>query len=217
MIAKIKMSWKMLRYSFGLKMNVGLMILFVVLGIIMEILTRGELFLGAFFIFLVSMWPVQMIYSISMSNEVAASPYKKAMQTSMPALVSAFSEGGAMMLVVILKAIEYLKYPESQGGSVKGLLVICLYALVIAIYTGIAYKFFAASIVLFLVVYMGTYVFLAKLLDMTQPALVPFPAAVVICFVTVILGAAIQYVISILVYKYPLSKRAQGALMSKYL
>lgn len=217
MIEKIKMSWKMLRYSFGLKMNVGCMILFIVLGIIMEIVTQGELFLGAFFIFLVSMWPVQMIYSISMSNEVATSPYKKSMQTSMPAIVSAFSGAGAMVLVVILKVIEYVNYPESRGGIVNGLLVICIYALVIAVYTGLAYKFFVASLILFFVVYMGTYVFLAKILDVTQPAFMPFPVAIVLCFVTVIVGALIQYGVSTLVYKYPLSKRAQGALMKKYL
>lgn len=217
MIERIKMSWRMLRYSFGIKANVGCMFLFIALGIITEVATRGSMFIGAFFIFMISMWPVQMIYSISMSNEVAASPYKKAMQTSMPALTSAVSGIAAMVLVVILKAIEYVQYPESRGAIVNGLLVICVYALMISIYTGVAYKFFMASMVLFFIVYFGTYIFLTKLLDATQPAAVPFPAAIVICFVTVLLGALVQYVVSCLVYKYPLSKRSQGALMRKYL
>lgn len=52
------------------------------------------------------------------------------------------------------------------------------------------------------------YIFMGKM---------PFVGAVVVSYVLLFVGALLQYLVSLVFYRKPLSKRAQGAAMKRYL
>ena len=223
----------MLRYAFGIKGNSVAAVILVIAGLVLEFISHGTNFLGSFFVVVLSMFPVQFLYSISLSNHVASSPYRKRLQTSMPALMNLTLNIGIFTLLNIIKAVEIYLFPEDAELIIGSLIMLSIAELILAIYTGIVFKYYILATIILVVFFsifggmggwimafqeqvysfysvftaMG-YIFMGKL---------PFVGAVVTSYILLFVGAGFQYLVSLAIYRKPLSKRAQGAAMKRYL
>lgn len=233
MMGQCKYAFQMLRYAFGIKGNSVAAVILVIVGLVLEFISHGTNFLGSFFVVVLSMFPVQFLYSISLSNHVASSPYRKRLQTSMPALMNLTLNIGIFTLMNIIKAVEIYLFPEDTELIIGSLIMLSIAELILAIYTGIVFKYYILATIILVVFFsifggmggwimafqeqvysfysvftaMG-YIFMGKL---------PFVGAVVTSYVLLFVGAGFQYLVSLAIYRKPLSKRAQGAAMRRYL
>lgn len=225
MINDFKKALQLSLYGFKAQMQMIFMIIFVIIGLIWEYSFQGMHWIGAFFIILAPVYFSQILYGMGMSNMVAASPYKKKLQVLYPALSNCFFELVAMTIVVLLKVFEIRSCPENRSGLMYVLLSVCMYCIVLNVYSAMVYKYFALSIVLMLVPIMGlSYVFTSESFNNYEGGLLSalvghmsLGGLVLICYLTVFLGAALQYAISTALYKKPLSEYAMGMAMRKAL
>ena len=105
------------------------------------------------------------------------------------------------------------------------LLSVCMFCIVLNFYSAIVYKYFALSIVLMLVPVMAlSYIFTSESFNNYEGGLLSalvehmsMGGLVLICYLTVFLGAALQYALSTALYKKPLSEYAMGMAMRKAL
>ena len=214
MMGQCKYAFQMLRYAFGIKGNSVAAVILVIVGLVLEFISHGTNFLGSFFVVVLSMFPVQFLYSISLSNHVASSPYRKRLQTSMPALMNLTLNIGIFTLMNIIKAVEIYLFPEDTELIIGSLIMLSVAELIITIYTGIC----GLNIILFATVVMvafysflgGTggwimaenhqmygfysvftamgYIFMGK---------TSLTGAVVISYVLLFVGALLQYLVSL--------------------
>ena len=233
MIGQCKYAFQMLRYAFGIKGNSVAAVIMVIAGLALEFISHGTNFLGSFFVVVLSMFPVQFLYSISLSDHVASSPYRKRLQTSMPTLMNLTLNIGIFTLLNIIKAVEIYLFPEDAELIIGSLIMLSIAELILAIYTGIVFKYYILAtiiLVVFFSIFGGIggwimafqeqvysfyslfaatcYIFMGRM---------SFVGAVIISYVLIFVGAGFQYLVSLAIYRKPLSKRAQGAAMKRYL
>lgn len=224
MMAKIKMGLQLIRYAFGLKMNVIIIVTLAVCGLLLEFLSHGTLFLGAFFISSLSLCPVQFLYGICISNAAGASPWRKRMQTVMPALLAFLVNMIVFTVMIIFKMAEAWMFPEEAAAIWGSLISVAMLHVLLGVYNGVCYKYFAVSIIIMYVMifgvsFFGGYVVRKGGLGVGFGALVYHSpvASIAVIYGSIIVAAILQYVISLALYKRPLSKWAQGAAMKRYL
>lgn len=219
MIEQIKMGMRMLRYAFGIKICVVCMVLFFILGIVFLYLpTQIAGSFGGLMVVLGAMWVQQLIFSLPAANMVQASPWKKALQTSIPALLGLLGSLLLYVVVTLISALQLLGADEAGRQIVaNGLLIDGIYIFLLLVYSGVAYKWFiAATVGFFVAFYTVTGVFNVMSAVGSLPEL-SFAAAAGIGGLCMIVGALAEYGLSLLFYKAPLSKRAQMRGLQKYM
>lgn len=215
MIKQLKMGFEMMRYAHGRLSCVIMGICFLVLGILLDILgadmSGTAKYLGSFFVILTAMWPLQLLFSVSVSNEVASSPWKKRLQTSVSVIVAFWSFLAMYLLVLLLAWFKYRSGVASEEIVVELLLVACVMPLMMA-YMGGALKYFWGATIVFFVCYY------ALLIAAFFPELfvgIPIAAAVLAGFAGIFVGAALYFGIANLLYKRPISKASQTSSLRK--
>ena len=94
MTNNLKMGFKALKYGLNFKGNFFAMLLFLVLGFIMMFASPTKI-LGSVYNSIGAIMVVQLINSVSVSAMVQTSPYKKKLQTIIPAL-----HAGSYLLII---------------------------------------------------------------------------------------------------------------------
>lgn len=219
MTEQMKKSFKMLGYTFGIRQSVVFMVLFTVFGIV-TCLRKGNLgSMGGFFIILMGMWPVQLIQSLPGSQMVQASPWKKALQTWVPTLIGFVCFVAGYLIVLLLRLPGSINADAAELSRMSGeMLLMGTTAFLLMVYCGAAYKFMVASTVIFLVLYMGgTMAYNIIFVIFERSLNISVQAAAVIGLIEIVAGAFAQYGISLLLYKYPISKHAQFRQLQKYM
>lgn len=225
MINNWKLGFKMLRHGYGMVMNIVQAIAFLLFGtcfLLLEIFSdyfRGGI-PGQVMILCIGILPVQMIYSLSVSNFVLTSPLRKKMQTSVPAVLAWSCISFLYLGIALLRVFMALKLPERKSGICNELVLLGLVAMAIMLYMGIAYKYFVISLIflfpiIYCMIYMGMWVNMNWLVFNQENASLILAAA--IGLVCIGLGAFGEYLISLLLYKKPMSKMAQAAPLRKEL
>lgn len=218
-MGQIKMGIKMLRYTFGIKTCLISMLLFVAIGALgfcLPVKIAGRM--AGFFILMGSLWVTQLIFSLNVSHMVQASPWKRALQTSVPALISLIYSLILYGVVAALCAFRsHGASPEEGQILVAALLMNGILAFLLQVYSGAAYKYFiAATVGFFVAIYVFTGVFSAVSTMGGFPSL-SFAGAAGIGVLCVIAGALAEYGLSMLFYKAPVSKMAQMRRLQKYM
>ena len=210
MIKRLKLGLQMLRYTFGIKTCAIMGIFFLAIGILMELLPQPVNSSGTLFISLTGMWTIQLTYSLGVSNLVRSSKWAKAMETSIPALVGFVSFFVTYLLVLCLN-LPYLSTADEETMQIMAgeMILSGILALVLMVYCGVAYKLFIVGTVLFLaVIFCGNFNAPFMLMESLNIP-VSFGTAVAIGFLEILVGALLQYGVSCLLHKVPLSKKAQ--------
>lgn len=218
MIKQLKMGFKLMKYAYGLKGCLIAGAILLVIGILQEtFLGFGNQATGALFILITAMWPLQLLYSINAANVTLASPCKKKIQTSVSAIVGFAS---FLLMYFIVLGIYWMKY-KTQGiteeQAVTRLVMGSIAIVVLMIYMTVALKYFWVSTVVFLIVFI-TISFSFQILIWNSPECfrgISIEIASMIGVAAVVVGALLQYGISLLIYKKPVSKYAQISSLRK--
>lgn len=215
MIKNMKLGIQMLRHAYGLKSTTFMGIAFLILGTGAYALGENMkmAFLGEYMFMCVGMLPAQMLFSLSASNMIQASPVKKKMQTTVPALIT----WGCMMILYLVltavRAVMILNRPEEAGMAGFRCIVMAVMMMLLMVYIGVAYKYFLSSIVMILLAVLflnsGEGILLqTKIFGAGSLGFIP---AAGLGIVILAAGGLLQYLISLLFYKVPISKMAQAA------
>ena len=220
MINNWKLGLKSLKYAYGIKPNFFLMIVFLLISLVFYTIGPkiNSRFLGGYMLMCMAILPTQMVYSLSVSNIVQSSPLKKKMQTIVPAV---FTCGNLVIMYsinVLIYGVMVWVHPESVLEMGNEVLLLAVTMMVMSIYMGLAYKYFVVSVIMFLFVYFSLYTgrnFV--ILDQFGSGVVFFGTMALLGLVSVVAGGFMQYLVSLLVYKAPMSKMAQVASLRKEL
>lgn len=211
----LKLGLKLMPHAYGTKIVAISSIFLMLAGIAIEVLSKGAIMFGGVLIFVVSMYPTQLLTSLAMSGLVATSTKNRRIQIRVNLIWEALL-GGVMILVVAgIRYALYLQYPEMEGMIVNGMLFAAAWILAITVYNGIAYKYFVAGMIGFLVVFLAVYETFMIQMNENPEAIVGFPVAVAIMIAAFVIGLVIQYFLMSVLYKVPFSLRSQGAKFKK--
>ena len=219
MIRQMKLSIKLMRYTFGIKVCVVCEVLFFVAGILLSFISvkARTPSMGGFFMILTGLWLSQLFLSLGSARMVQASPWNKPIQTTMGMFIS-FLGFAASYVVIILLKLPYLA--TASAGMLQNMsaefLLDALLTMIMMLYCGAAYKYLITSTIIFFLAYLGVNTFYGFLLYPAAEKL-SFGAAAGIGGLMLIVGAALQYGLSVLTYKAPISKRAQLRSLQKYM
>lgn len=212
MINDLKLGCKAIRYGLNLKGNLIVVILFLVLGCIMEFMVSDMIF-GGMYVGLGSMMIVQLIHSVAVSGMVQSSPYKKRLQTRVPAIV-----GGVYLFIVntfaiVLKLVG--TYVQSGGvewataGVSNAILLSGIMMMILVVYMSVALKLFWPATIAFFILFFSYYGFSEKLLvmmDTEATMILPIELSILVSYLIVLLGSIIMYLIFLATYKLDYSK-----------
>ena len=220
MINNWKLGLKSLKYAYGIKPNFFLMIVFMLISLVFYTIGPriNSRFLGGYMLMCMAILPTQMVYSLSVSNIVQSSPLKKKMQTIVPAVFTCGNLVIMYLINVLIYGVMVWVHPESVLEMGNEVLLLALTMMVMSIYMGLAYKYFAVSVIMFLFVYFSLYI--GKnfvILDQFGSGAVFFGIMALLGLASVVVGGVMQYWVSLLVYKAPMSKMAQVASLRKEL
>ena len=204
MIKRLKQGIKLIKYTYKLKTNIVVSIIFFVLGLTFLLEPGiGSVSCSIYWI-IVGLVLTGICSHINASAIVQSSPFKKTLQISIPVVLSLCYYTIAYLLFLSIEALLW-----SVGGREQdpGVLVFYgLMAIVFMLYNS-GYKMFELATVFFCVA------FLSLLWGGEQPirqmlgGLSPWVAGI-IGFGEILLGALLQYCLALLTYCMPLSRRA---------
>ncbi len=214
MINDLKLGFKVIPYGLNFKGSIFSFLLFMVLGFVMEVSTP-DMGLGGLYIGMGSMLVIQLIHSICVSTMVQTSPYKKKLQTVIPSII-----GGGYLLVantvgLIAKWIGFQSNNMRNGIRFDGenafahmVLFSSLMMIVVMLYMGAALKCFWPATVIFFIVFVGLYASTTVSVAIGETGVISLPveAAILISYVSIVLGSVLMYWIFKAMYKMEYSK-----------
>lgn len=213
MINDLKLGLKILKYGLNAKGVILPLVLSLGLGVFLEIFMPIAPF-SCMYIGMGAMLLIQLIHSVSVSNMVQTSTYKKRIQTIIPTLV-----GGVYLLIantisILFKWIGYLRVANISDPDIiiiiepnelpNAIIVSSIIMVFIMLYSGTAMKhFYLASIV-----FIGSFIcFTNYMSELEIPMLdISTPVAILISYVIILAGMGIMYLIFCVSYKKEYSK-----------
>lgn len=226
MINDIKKGIKLMRYGYGLKSIVVVSIIYIICGFLilgMLLFASENVKLGTqgVLIFIIPVFLVQLLHSLNVSKMALSSPMRKQLQTSIPSVISCIG-----MLIIYIFFILYCLLtisisPERAGALCVDIMFAALSAALIMIYLPICCKYMAVSILFFIILYMTlsvTYVMNMPDIEFLNNANVfTFLCVAALGILFIIIFGFVGYLLSLLVYKAPVSKYSQNVYLRKEL
>jgi hypothetical protein len=217
---------KLSRYGIQFKLQTGLVLFFLACGLLVEIASRGTNALGGFYLVMSGLFIVQMILSAGQSSVVQTSPFRKKLETMVPAVCGMIFCLLGYTVCVLLQA--YFNYSESDAvvstmevGSTKvscgaALLLVTMMLFFLEIYMGLAYKFFLLGMIAVMLA-LCTIMTANNCADFAERLAqkLGFGGVVAVGYAMILLGTLIEYALLCLLYKRPYSKYAFGSAMRR--
>lgn len=223
MINDLKLGFKVLKYAHAVKSTLVLGGIMVLIGIALCILNVAveNSFPGGYFIMITALFLLQLLYSVNMSNLVQASPMKKRLQTSVPAVIGTFCMLMGYLLTVLTEGIVAYFGPEEINYICGQILFTMVVMGVIMLYTGICYKYFVVATVMFILVFAICYSYLISsrgwFISFAGDGWGMFALTAAAGLAFILICGVLQYLLSLAVYKAPMSKRTQAASLRRQL
>ena len=215
-------SFKLIKYSLSMKMNITMAVLFFLLGLAMELyqafwvtdtVSEGVIPFGAGFMICTAMFPSQMLVSLDVSLMAQASAYKKKLQTSLSTLMILIGNLVMFTLILIIRMIGVAVTPGATLEMMH-ILPVGIFSALIILYSGIVYKFFIMSIIVLYAIlagfggYIGYMTGSGQLVGGYGGLGLGTATDIILSYVLIFVAAGIGYLISLAVYKFPLSRYA---------
>lgn len=221
MINDMKLGIRLLRYGYGIKTNLVLLIVCTAADVLCFALELAGITtpLDGYLLLACAMVPVQILFSLNAVDIVLASPARKKLQTSVPAVMSLCATLAAYLIIVLKKAVIILIHPDKTAQSAVMLSFLAFLAAVIMVFTGVLYKSFPAFLVMCFSLSGFVSFFMMSLLrsDFLGEDMGALVRGALIGAVLILAGGALEYVLSILFYKKPVSKKTLGGKLSREL
>lgn len=207
---------KCIKLSYNLKVSLFAAGLLGVMGLVYE-LGNSVSGVGAVMLLTVAMYPAQLLYSVCGSDLVQSSPYKKSMMTSIPTVITFCSSMIMYLPVLVLEGARSILKPETMGHNIRTVLLCGLMLLVLQSYLGIAYKNFVIPMLAMAVFVVGIYNLMHfadnGTLLLSWISGITMPTAMAVGLGCAVLGSLLQYGLSLLLYKKPISRTAMYGLL----
>ncbi len=216
---QLKLAMRMIKYAYGIIMNLAAMVLIGGGGIAVWIVTGGNnvqfLSTAVFFLALLPMFGVQIWYSMNSCELLLSSPWKKAADTSIPTLISVC---GTLVMYTLVAALIVVRGGAGDAMQMFSLLWMAASAFLIMLLCGSCFKYFITSMIVFFLLYFGASMVTIFYVQMSAFVLrLSAVAVIAIGYGVILVGGLGQYLLSCLFYKKNVSKLAQGAALRKYL
>lgn len=223
MINDIKMGFKLLKYGHCAKLSFVACIISAVFSVVWSFLSIGghSSFPGGYFLMLASLFLIQLLCTVNAASLVASSPAKKKLQTKIPALLSTVTMLASHLINVASLGIFACMIPRAMERVCTLILISAFLMGVVMLYTAICYKCFVLGTVLFVVIFIAVYGPMMNMVYGSEDGHRGFMLlgsdwgnfwlASVLGLGIVLVSGLLQYLISLAVYKLPISKLALGA------
>lgn len=205
------LGFKLLKYGYKIRTNIMMLVLFTLIGLITEISSKGTEMLGGFYFMLTGMFTYQMIIFMNVSDYVQTSAMKRKLSTGVPAFVSTLVYLLLMTVLVVEKYVLIRMYPNMEDRYLDVLCMIIVLLFFTMIFCGVCYKYFFVSFIVFMVVVVfgitefNTWIGMKHITDVMNVNLGTMAA---FGYAAVILGGVLEYVLSSVLYRKPLSEFA---------
>lgn len=218
----LKLGMRLLRYAYGMKTNLALLVIFMAVDIlcfVLELMGVETAYtgFGGYLLFGVGMVPVQFLFSLNTAGAVLSSPLRKKLQTSIPAFMSFLGVAAAYLLFVLQKLAAALIQPDRTGEICMQIIGTAFIGAAILAFEGILYKSLIAfcamsfamsfSVSFYFMVFSGWNVFGDKMASLM--------CSILLGFALITAGAAMGYGFLRLFYRKPVSPRYFGNLKSE--
>ena len=215
--------FKMMKYALQAKMIFILAIIFFVLGILFEFTDfsghSSSYSLACLYLALTAMYFYQLVFSTTVSKLVQSSPMKKKLQTVGPTAVTLITSLFTFTVYVVIRLIRITpQFLEDNGttyaNTYSTILFMAVWYFLFSAYMSISYKSYIISIVIVAVSVIAILVFGSTtdiFINITDKLLIGGSNPVLLIVVSlgvILLGSLIGYVISLLLYKKPISDMA---------
>lgn len=213
MIKDFKLGIRIIKYSFRIKLMLVFGMVFFGLGIIfMILLPEAGYFAETSYWMIAGIMCVSPITSLGITGIVQSSPRKKALHTSVPAILNMCWCLITYIVILLVNLVMWqagVREPQHGELVVYGLMVI-----IFMIYGLGYYKLFFLAVGLFVLMYFplswgGEEIICQALAE------IPFWVAAVIGLAEILLGACVEYGLYRLAYRLPIDKVALNASLRK--
>ncbi|MDE6749350.1 MAG: hypothetical protein K2K21_09885 [Lachnospiraceae bacterium] len=225
MINDIKLGIKIMRYGHGLVLNIILGVWFLVIGIAVIILSMSGRYInwsGGCFAIAAALMPIQIIFSLNASNMVLSSPVRKKMQTVVPTTITCISTLVMYIVVDLLLLIMICINPDRIPVACSLVTLQIVFAVFFMIYIPICYKYMVAAIIIGIIIWVCVINSIMLIPDINtlsffNKGISSFLMISALGLPSIVVGGFLQYLLSLLFYKAPVSKYSQNIYLRKEL
>ena len=138
MINDMKLGIRLLRYGYGIKTNLVLLIVCTAADLLCFALELAGITTPLDgFMLLACVIPVQILFTLNVVDIVLTSPARKKLQTSVPAVMTLCTTLAAYLIVVLKEAVIVLIHPDKTAQSAMRLVFLGVLVAVIMAFTGV--------------------------------------------------------------------------------
>lgn len=220
MINDLKMGFRVLKYGLSFKASIFAIIIFLILGCAMELLGADMPLSGAYTA-ISALYMAQMIHSFGVCSMVQTSPYKKRLQTIIPAYVTFISLVVVTTFQLVIKmAVNHL-FERTEAELSNSILFTAIIMSVVTLYVGGAFKAFWPSTVLFtigfMVVYSVSVYYMFKLRHQENAItmVLPLGVSILVSYLMIIVDCIFIYFMFLALYKKEYSKITFGTALKR--
>ncbi|MCR5669124.1 MAG: hypothetical protein K6G05_08755 [Lachnospiraceae bacterium] len=223
MICKIKKLWKLFVLSPRGKYLVFSFFFFLVFGFVVEIINDFVLSeecmeiglsipLGAAFMIVSPSMFMQAMNGYGIYSFCTSSSKRRKMLLDYPVWISGIFMIIIYTIVVVLRFVAISLQPEYEMIAILQLLFVDCIIVIVGAYSGMAYKYFWITYVVFIVAYTGILIVMINadtLLShgfLAKAVAVSFPVIVVIGYVAIAVSIFLNYIFARFLYRKPTSK-----------
>ncbi len=208
-----KKGFQLMKYSYNFKMNIGLGIFFLVIGIVMSLLGVNSFLFGAVYFYLGTIMVLQLSYSLLFSQMVIASPKRWFIDIDFADFFSIASAVCSYLFFSVFVAIRTYLSPEEKGEYCGMLIVLGVLMVVCMIYYSVCYKTFVVASVIFAICFALSYAI--GMSFARRGSTLSLPVSIIIGLAIVFCGGLIANLIRKCYYRKPISALAMGAVLRK--
>ena len=205
---ELKDFFALCKYSFKFSTNITFMLIFLGIGVVTEIVSKGTQYLGGFYVVLCSMYMFQFIMSLSMSDMIQSSGIGRRIQLDISVKLNFTLSFVLFTVLIIFRSIMAGRYPEKANEIATSLFVIDILIFQLFIYTAVVYKYFLASIIIFCLVIGFITAGLTFITNLDLFSRLTLNTSIILGYVLIAVGTVLQYLICRLLIRKPISQRA---------
>ena len=130
MLKDVKLGFQLLKYSYRLNSNIMISGAILLIGVLVEILSKGTSLIGGVYFMLAGMFVYQLILSMDISQMIQSTGMKKRLQLTIPVIASTLVYMGIYTFLVIERAVLI-----HLGGADRDVLMYTLFNIIAVIFT----------------------------------------------------------------------------------
>lgn len=210
-----KKAFKLLPYSAGIKKQLVISAILILIGIAVEILSGCGNVIGGFYIALMGAMPAQALVLVTVPAAVKSSPLYRSIAVEFYALINFVFELVCFSVVVAVHLIYGLLHQERMDVSMSLVLLVAVVVLIAELSMPLMYKHYWAGFVLMMVCVMALFSTLIQYIYGNESFHLPFPVYLIAGYLLVVLGLFFGIGINRLCYRHELDPMCYKNMVKK--